>query len=180
MEEFLLGCALCAFTSVALYWLLNGKKIKGKRAHASTIQKYPLIGNVLALNENDAIDFFDKSWAEAGEGDFEFTVLGMRMISFSNKETIDYILAKRPKHFRRDRGFEGWATELGLRNGLFNAEGSVWNRVRSITSTSFVNHNVINMFPIVCEKCVAMVDDLKLQIAATSSHASGKSATIDT
>lgn len=161
-EDYSIWVAILAglLTVALLLTALLRNKIVGKRAKISPVGSFPILGNVLALDESKMLEFMDKSAEAADHKDFEAFAFSRRLLFISNWDTAKFVLKMRPKLFRREKLFESWANDLGLKNGAFNAEDE-WSRVRSMTAPSFAPHNIESLFLTITKKCELLVEELQ-------------------
>lgn len=149
--------------------VLHSRRVKGRRAVMAS-RGIPFLGHIMSLGETQLLDFVEDNYARH-RSNFEANAMGKRMIFFSDWEIVKDILLRRPKSFRRDKSFEGWASDFGASKGLFNIEGSDWGRVRRLTSHSFSNQNLNAMTDKVIDMASAHILRLKANVKANSGNA---------
>ena len=144
---------------LAFYFFVVRKQTKGRIA-SKPAGGLPIIGHALKLEPAVMLDFFTDCW-KAGGGNFEFSLVGKRVLVLTEWECIKDVLLRRPKVFTRGSGMVDWAIDLGITTGLFNIEGPVeWGRVRRLTAPSFAPHSIDSMFSVVSTESQTFLKDL--------------------
>jgi cytochrome P450 len=92
----------------------------------------------------------------------EYYIFSRRCLLISDLETVKEVLFKRPKKFRRARALEHAAGVLQVLNGLFQAEGSTWQRIRKVTAPSFNLSHVSAQYPKIIDELVNWIERLAL------------------
>jgi cytochrome P450 len=164
--------SLAVLVPVLMWWLKNPR---GKRAFFAT-DSVPILGHALSFHETKMVEFNEKmtfkALIQSGEPNYEAFVLGTRYLFISSLDTALDAMKQRPMIFRRDRGFLGWASELNVTSGVFNAEYPQWGRVRRLTSHAFAPNNMSAMTDIVVKKTEMLLADLDNLVNAVSSKSS--------
>ncbi len=138
-----IASVLCGFVALFVLWffVLRKKAIKSKFELRGP-RGYPLIGSVLDFLPSIFQQSCERFANEYG-GVLVAYLFGNRMLIISDLAIVKEILMKRPKVFRRDKALDYSAKILGVTNGVFNAHGPEWSRIRKITSPTLAKHHVM-------------------------------------
>jgi cytochrome P450 len=157
--------SLAVVVPVLMMWFKNPR---GKRAYMAT-GSVPVLGHALNFGEDKMIEFNEqmtfKALYRTGEPNYEAFVMGTRYLFLGDLAVSLEVLRQRPTVFRRDRGFEGWAKEIGTAKGTFNAEAPHWGRIRRLTAPTFLGNAVHNMISVVAKQTEDLITDLSKQLS---------------
>ncbi len=127
----------------------------------------PLLGSAL---ETDSKAFHRtlEAWYAKFGGTYTFSIGPKRFVVFGDTSTVRELLHRRPLEFSRGRHVEAIMTEIGI-EGVFNAEGDRWRKMRKLVTSSFTPTQVGRFVPTMLEICDGLY--LRWQTAAASGEA---------
>jgi cytochrome P450 len=106
----------------------------------------PLIGNLHQIKPQHIHQDVER-WAWLYGSMFRFYLGRMPVLVVADHEAVAAVLRDRPEGFRRSRVFAKLIDEMGIRPGLFLAEGETWHRQRRLVMTAFAPGAVKAYFP---------------------------------
>ena len=107
---------------------------------------WPLVGNALQFRPSQFHQQLEQWCREYGP--YYRIQLGPRpMLVVGEHEAVAGALRDRPEGFRRPSRLEAIGREIGLKPGLFGAEGDLWRRQRRMVMASFDPAHVKHYFP---------------------------------
>ena len=107
---------------------------------------WPIVGNAFGLDRS-RIHAQVEAWRHAYGPTFRFRVGGRRLLVVADHEAVAAALRDRPDGFRRTRTLERIGTEMGLKPGVFGANGGDWRRQRRMVMAGFDPTHVRAYFP---------------------------------
>jgi cytochrome P450 len=145
-----------------IFWSIFGRKRTASHPLLKRVPGgYPLIGNLL--------DFLPhKMVATAARypklyGPFvEYYLLSTRSILVTDLNICREVLFKRPKKFRRIRSLDYGAVVFDVISGLFQSEGSTWQRIRKATAPSFNLSHITAQYPSMVNELVDWMERLAI------------------
>ncbi len=105
----------------------------------------PLLGNVFQVERSNIHQTVEK-WSREHGPFFRFK-LGRVMLGVADHEALHTLLRDRPDGFRRTRLLETIGLEMGLKPGVFGANGDAWKRQRRMVMAGFDPAHVKAYFP---------------------------------
>lgn len=106
----------------------------------------PLIGNLLQI-EAPRMHQQLEQWCREFGPFFKLQLGRRRLLIVGDHAAVAAILRDRPEGFKRTNRLAAVAREMGLRPGLFGAEGEDWRRQRRMVMASFDPAHVRSYFP---------------------------------
>lgn len=106
----------------------------------------PLIGNLLQIDAPRMHQQLEQWCREFGPF-FKLRMGPRRLLIVGDHEAVATVLRDRPEGFKRTARFEAVASEMGLKPGLFGANGEDWRRQRRMVMASFDPAHVRHYFP---------------------------------
>lgn len=106
----------------------------------------PLIGNLLQIDAPRMHQQLEQWCREFGPF-FKLRMGRRRLLIVGDHEAVATALRDRPEGFKRTARFEAVASEMGLKPGLFGANGEDWRRQRRMVMASFDPAHVRHYFP---------------------------------
>ncbi len=106
----------------------------------------PILGNVFQVNRAQIHQDMER-WAREYGPLFKVKLVGATMLVVADHALFGAIMKDRPNGFRRTPMLGIIGAELGLPQGLFNAEGDDWLRQRRMVMASFAPGHVRAYFP---------------------------------
>lgn len=106
----------------------------------------PLIGNLLQIDAPRMHQQLEQWCREFGPF-FKLQLGARKLLIVGDHEAVATTLRDRPEGFKRTTRFEAVATEMGLKPGLFGANGEDWRRQRRMVMASFDPAHVRSYFP---------------------------------
>lgn len=106
----------------------------------------PLLGNALQVRL-DRIHLDVEQWGRTHGPFFRFRLGRMTALGITDHEAIAQVLKDRPDGFRRTSRTTSVGLEMGLKPGVFGAEGQAWRDQRRMVMASFAPHHVRSYFP---------------------------------
>ena len=106
----------------------------------------PVIGNLLQVKRNSIHQTVERWNLEYGPY-FRFKLGARRMLAVADHEALHALLRDRPDGFRRTRLLEMVGLEMGLKPGVFGANGEAWKRQRRMVMAGFDPTHVKAYFP---------------------------------
>jgi len=106
----------------------------------------PLLGNALQVKLN-RIHLDVEQWGRTYGPFFRFRLGRMTALAITDHELIASILKDRPDGFRRTSRTTVVGMEMGLKPGVFGAEGQAWRDQRRMVMASFAPGHVRGYFP---------------------------------
>lgn len=106
----------------------------------------PVLGNLLQVKVN-RIHLDVEQWAREFGPFFHFRIGKMHALAVTDHEVIASLLKDRPDGFRRTRRSTTVGQEMGLKPGVFGAEGQPWRDQRRMVMASFAPNHVRAYFP---------------------------------
>jgi cytochrome P450 len=96
----------------------------------------PIVGNLLQI-ESTRLHLQLEQWCETYGPVFKLRLGNRRAVVVGDHELVAAALRDRPDGFRRTSRLEQVGAELGLRGGVFSANGDVWKRQRRMVMAGF-------------------------------------------
>lgn len=106
----------------------------------------PWVGNILQVSL-PRIHRDVEAWARRYGSLFRFRLGPMRILAVADHELITGLLRDRPQRFRRAQRMTDTAHEMGIKLGVFNAEGEDWQQQRRMVMAAFSAGHVRAYFP---------------------------------
>ena len=106
----------------------------------------PWLGNTLQTRPS-RLHLDIERWAREHGPIFAFHVGPIHAIAVSDHRMVTEILRDRPHRFRRAALMQEITAEMGLKTGVFHAEGEAWQNQRRMVMSSFSPSNVRAYFP---------------------------------
>ena len=106
----------------------------------------PIVGNALQL-DRDRLHQTVEGWARQYGPFFRFRLGRRTLLGVSDHEAVSAVLRDRPDGFRRTRLLETIGLEMGLKPGVFAANGEAWKRQRRMVMAGFDPTHVRAYFP---------------------------------
>ncbi|MDN8613463.1 cytochrome P450 [Variovorax ginsengisoli] len=106
----------------------------------------PLIGNLLQI-ETSRMHQQLEQWCREFGPFFKLQMGRRRLLIVGDHEAVASTLRDRPDGFKRTTRFEAVASEMGLKPGVFGANGEDWRRQRRMVMASFDPAHVRHYFP---------------------------------
>nr|WP_231402847.1 cytochrome P450 [Caenimonas aquaedulcis] len=106
----------------------------------------PVLGNSLQVTVPRIHQDLER-WAREFGPMYRIKLGPRRMLILSDPQVITSVLRERPHAFRRPHRSRDIAREMGLKPGLFAAEGELWRNQRRMVMASFSPANVRAYFP---------------------------------
>ena len=100
----------------------------------------PLVGSAIYIDPRRAHRRVEKWTRELGSM-FRMKFGKHLIVVVSDHVTVGELLRDRPEGFRGNSGIELLGAELGLKSGIFNAEGDDWRRQRRMVMSGFDPHH---------------------------------------
>ncbi len=107
---------------------------------------WPVVGNLFQLPRS-SMHLQVEAWCREFGPLFTFRALGRRAVVLNDAERTAELLRDRPDGWRRTRQLAEVALELGLKPGLFGAEGDLWRRQRRMVMVGLDPPRVRAYFP---------------------------------
>lgn len=107
---------------------------------------WPLVGNLLQIKPS-RIHLDVENWAKQFGTLFRMRLGKTPMLVVADHDLLAIILRDRPNGFRRSPLSGRVASEMGLPQGVFNAEGDDWRKQRRMVMASFAPGHVRAYFP---------------------------------
>ena len=105
----------------------------------------PVLGNLLQVKRANIHQTVER-WSREYGPYFRFK-LGRPMLAVSDHEALHTVLRDRPDGFRRTRLLETIGLEMGLKPGVFGANGEAWKRQRRMVMAGLDPTHVKAYFP---------------------------------
>jgi cytochrome P450 len=130
----------------------------GTAGAARTLRRYedlpgprglPLVGNSLQLDAPRLHQQMER-WCREYGPIYRLRFGRRRMIVIGEHETVAAVLRDRPDGFRRTSRLEQIWTEMGLKPGVFGANGDSWRRQRRMVMASFDPAHIKSYFASLC------------------------------
>jgi cytochrome P450 len=109
----------------------------------------PIVGNSLQLDTPRVHQQMER-WCREFGPIYRLRIGGRRMIVIGEHETVAAVLRDRPDGFRRTSRLEEIWTEMGLKPGVFGANGESWRRQRRMVMASFDPAHIKSYYPSLC------------------------------
>ena len=106
----------------------------------------PLLGNALQIDTTRLHQQFE-AWSQTYGPFFRVQIGPRRLLVVSDHEHVATLLRQRPEGFRRTTRLDEIWTELGLKTGVFGANGEVWKRQRRMVMAGFDPAHVRRYYP---------------------------------
>jgi len=106
----------------------------------------PLIGNLLQIDTSRMHQQLEQWCREFGPF-FKLQMGRRRLLIVGDHQAVAATLRDRPDGFKRTSRFEAVAKEMGLKPGVFGANGDDWRRQRRMVMASFDPAHVRHYFP---------------------------------
>lgn len=106
----------------------------------------PVLGNLLQVRR-ERLHRDVEAWVRRYGPVFRFRLGRRRLVVVADPDAVSTVLRDRPDGFRRTSRFERITREMGLRIGVFGAEGEAWRRHRRMVMASFDPGHVRAYFP---------------------------------
>ncbi|MFO1270421.1 MAG: cytochrome P450 [Rubrivivax sp.] len=107
---------------------------------------WPVFGNLFQLPRS-TMHLQVEAWGREFGPLFTFRALGRRAVVLGDPDRVAELLRDRPDGWRRTRQLAEVAQELGLKPGLFGAEGDLWRRQRRMVMAGLDPPRVRAYFP---------------------------------
>ena len=107
---------------------------------------WPLVGNALQFKSSEFHQQLERWCREYGPY-FKIHLGPRPLLIVGEHEAVASALRDRPDGFRRTARLETISREIGLKPGLFGAEGDMWRRQRRMVMASFDPTHVKHYFP---------------------------------
>jgi cytochrome P450 len=107
---------------------------------------WPVVGNALQIKASQ-FHLQLEQWCRDYGPYFKIHLGPRPMLVVGEHEAVATALRDRPDGFRRTSRLESVSRELGLKPGLFGAEGDMWRRQRRMVMASFDPAHVRHYFP---------------------------------
>ena len=107
---------------------------------------WPLLGNSLQVTTS-RIHLDVERWADEFGSLFRMRLAGGEFLVIADHELLAEVLRDRPEGFSRSPLNRRIGTEMGLPQGIFNAEGEDWRKQRRMVMASFSPGHVRAYFP---------------------------------
>ena len=107
---------------------------------------WPLVGNALQFKASEFHQQLERWCVEYGPY-FKIHLGPRPLLIVGEHEAVATALRDRPDGFRRTSRLENISREIGLKPGLFGAEGDMWRRQRRMVMASFDPAHVKHYFP---------------------------------
>lgn len=128
----------------------------------------PIVGNMLQLTL-DRVHLDVEQWARRYGSMFQFRMRKRHVLVVADHELLLQVLKDRPESFRRTHRTRDVGTEMGLKPGVFNAEGQAWRDQRRMVMASLSPAHVRAYFPALLQ--VTRRLQARWRLAARSGHA---------
>lgn len=123
---------------IVVIWIIY-ERLRPRKVGSSNVLiaggRYPFLGNALEFLPERLFKTIE-NYSQMGDA-VDFMLVGTRGVMISDSDTAREALSKRPKLFRRRKGFDYSAKKLGVTSGLFHSNGALWSRIRRGTAPSF-------------------------------------------
>lgn len=141
----------CIGIILGLAW----RRLRRRHLCFTKVPGWPLLGVLPYMRGGEKLIECAELWAKeyGGEGVFEFSLAGQRIVVCCSHSEAQQVLAHRPFRVRRTKLFQRFRSLL---NGVFNAEGYTWSVHRRLTAPAFNAANTRSYF----KPVHAMVDVL--------------------
>ncbi|MBC7955303.1 MAG: cytochrome P450 [Cytophagales bacterium] len=106
----------------------------------------PVLGNALQI-KLDHVHLDVEAWGREFGPFFRFRLGKMNALAITDHEVIASLLKDRPDGFRRTSRSTTVGLEMGLKPGVFGAEGQAWRDQRRMVMASFAPNHVRAYFP---------------------------------
>ena len=106
----------------------------------------PVLGNILQIKLPQLHRQLEQ-WAEQFGPFFKVRLGRYPTLIVSDHAVVAQLLRERPEGFKRSNRLEGIAAEMGLKPGLFGANGEDWKRQRRMVMASFDPKHIRDYFP---------------------------------
>jgi len=117
----------------------------------------PIIGNSLQLDTPRLHQQMER-WCREYGPIYRLRIGRRRMIVIGEHETVAAVLRDRPDGFRRTSRLEEIWTEMGLKPGVFGANGDSWRRQRRMVMASFDPAHIKSYYPSLCTVAQRLVN----------------------
>jgi len=107
---------------------------------------WPLVGNLFQLRR-DVIHQGIERWCRRYGGLFKFRIARRTLVVVSDHALINDVLRDRPQGWRRTQTLQAIGLEMGLKPGLFGAEGDAWRAQRRMVMSGLDPGRVRAYFP---------------------------------
>jgi cytochrome P450 len=107
---------------------------------------WPVVGNLLQVKP-DQMHLKMASWAGEFGRLYQVRFGPIHALIVADHELVTTLLRDRPEGFRRNSRIEAVAKEMGLKEGLFGAEGESWKRQRRMVMSAFDPGHVKAYYP---------------------------------
>jgi len=106
----------------------------------------PVLGNLLQVRRSTIHQDVER-WSREHGPYFRFSLGGRQLLGVADHEALHALLRDRPEGFRRTRLLESIGNEMGLKRGVFGANGEAWKRQRRMVMAGFDPSHVKAYFP---------------------------------
>jgi cytochrome P450 len=106
----------------------------------------PVVGHMFQVKRGSIHQTVER-WSRQYGPYFRFKLGTIPMLAVADHEALHALLRDRPDGFRRTRLLERVGTEMGLKPGLFGANGEAWKRQRRMVMAGFDPSRVKAYFP---------------------------------
>jgi cytochrome P450 len=127
----------------------------------------PVFGNLLQM-DSTRVHLQVEGWCQAYGPVFKLRFGKRRVVVVGDHELISTLLRDRPDGFRRTERLEQVGAEMGLKGGLFAANGEVWKRQRRMVMAGFDPVHVKRYYPSLLRVAERLIS--RWQIAASDAR----------
>ncbi|MDO9237992.1 MAG: cytochrome P450 [Aquabacterium sp.] len=107
---------------------------------------WPIVGNALQVDLHRLHQNIE-TWVKQYGPLMTLKLGGMQFMVVSDHELISSLLRDRPDTFRRSSRMQRIMSEMGIKDGVFAAEGSTWSKQRRMVMASFSPGQVRSYLP---------------------------------
>ncbi len=106
----------------------------------------PVVGNLFQIDKAH-IHLQVERWSEQFGSCFRFQLGARKIFVVTDHAAVGAVFRDRPEGFRRTQRFGQIAAEIGLKEGVFGAEGEAWRRQRKMVMAGFDPRHLRAYFP---------------------------------
>jgi cytochrome P450 len=107
---------------------------------------WPVVGNTLQVRLHTMHQYME-AWVRQYGPMMQVRLAGFHLLVVSDHALISALLRDRPDTFRRPSRMQAIMREMGIKDGVFVAEGPQWARQRRMVMASFAPQQVRSYFP---------------------------------
>jgi cytochrome P450 len=107
---------------------------------------WPVLGNLFQVRRPTIHQSVER-WSVQHGPYFRFSLGGRHLLGVADHEALHALLRDRPEGFRRTRLLESLGVEMGLKPGVFGANGDAWKRQRRMVMAGFDPAHIKAYFP---------------------------------